>query len=156
MGKISDNWYAASGKNLALSDVKMNASLVANLETDLGLVGVHDYKVNSAFRNYIPKGGSKTSDHLNGNAVDIGLSLRDIASVEMSIEANKSYWMGRYTQIGFYPWGIHFARGKTDVPFLFDNRATTVGANHAEQSKDAKTNNNIFIFLLIGFILWKI
>jgi len=65
-------------------------------------------KINSAFRNFIPKGGSKNSAHLRGNALDIGLN----AEQKKELKANLADFLNDATAFGLkgfgvYNWGVH-------------------------------------------------
>lgn len=69
------------------------------------LAGGTPVTLNSAFRNFIPLGGSKKSAHLRGLAFDIGLTKKQLNNLRVNslelIEDNNICGLGIYT------WGVH-------------------------------------------------
>lgn len=65
-------------------------------------------KLNSAFRNFIPVGGSNNSSHLRGKAFDLGLTSDQLKTLKSNLgEAlNEAYALG-LCGFGVYAWGVH-------------------------------------------------
>lgn len=60
-------------------------------------------RLNSAYRNYIPKNGSKVSAHLRGNAFDLGMSSIQIAELKKTLP----YWFPEAYSLGLRGLGIY-------------------------------------------------
>jgi len=68
-------------------------------------------KINSAIRNFVPDGGVKRSEHMLGNAFDLGMLANQIKILRQNskefIEAVAYVMDGNTFGIGIYPWGVH-------------------------------------------------
>lgn len=64
--------------------------------------------INSAFRNFVPPGGSKNSAHLRGNALDIGLNKKQRETLKSNLVAfmEDAFGLG-LKGFGVYSWGVH-------------------------------------------------
>jgi len=65
-------------------------------------------KINSAIRNFIPDGGVQRSEHMLGNAFDIGLTPKQLSTLYDNraefLEAAHDAGMAGF---GVYSWGVH-------------------------------------------------
>ena len=75
------------------------------------LAGGTPVTLNSAFRNFIPLGGSKKSAHLRGLAFDIGLTKKQLSNFKLAfVDYLLGNWDSQYFPIaglGVYSWGVH-------------------------------------------------
>lgn len=64
--------------------------------------------INSAFRNFIPVGGSKNSSHLRGKALDIALTKEQKEELKSNLIVflNEAYSFG-LKGFAVYTWGVH-------------------------------------------------
>jgi len=94
--------------------------------------GGEPVSINSAFRNFVPIGGSKNSAHMRGNALDIGLNKKQIKTLKSNLAAFMTKAQFDYGLRGFagYSWGVHVDVDQ-DLPIVntyeADNTATGGG-----------------------------
>jgi hypothetical protein len=92
-------------------DACIDSDLFIAFEKVRELAGGTPVTLNSAFRNFIPLGGSKKSAHLRGLAFDIGLTKKQMLNFRQGIQD----WVlsvGGSTDfplcgLGIYTWGVH-------------------------------------------------
>jgi hypothetical protein len=92
-------------------DACIDDQLFTTFEKVREFAGGTPVTLNSAFRNFIPLGGSKKSAHLRGLAFDIGLSKKQLSNFRLAlVDYLCSDWVPGDVPIaglGVYTWGIH-------------------------------------------------
>lgn len=109
--KLSDNITGAELLRASTWDKPestINSALFPIFELLRQLSGGRSAKIHSAFRNFIPAGGSKNSAHLRGNAFDVHLD----AEQKKELLANLRSFLVDARGLGLkgfamYDWGVH-------------------------------------------------
>lgn len=95
--------------------------------------GGNPARLNSAFRNFIPAGGSKNSSHLRGKAFDIGLSSGQMNTLKKNIRPFMSAATAAgLCGFGVYDWGVHI---DVDNSLPIKNRYTVPNCKDCEVYK---------------------
>ena len=93
------------------AEKRLNSSLPWIMEQVRKWAGNTPVKVNSADRDHIPPGGAQNSKHLAADAVDLGLTKKQLNELNKNLIQFLDA-VPKLTGLGIYPWGIHIDVGR--------------------------------------------
>jgi hypothetical protein len=109
--KGSEILRASTWDPIKQPDACIDHYLFTTFEKVREMAGGTPVTLNSAFRNFIPLGGSKKSAHLRGLAFDIGLTKKQLSNFRTALV---DYFLSDWTEgdfpcagLGVYTWGVH-------------------------------------------------
>jgi len=108
-GMLSDHLSKSEVRSKSTGTLKdINARLPLIFEIIRKYAGGTSVSINSAVRDYVPKGGVQFSEHMLGNAFDLGLSSTQM----QNLIRTKSEWFPEafaagLRGLGVYYWGLH-------------------------------------------------
>lgn len=109
--KLSDNITGAELLRASTWDKpesSINRALFPIFELLREITGGRSAKIHSAFRNFIPIGGSKNSAHLRGNAFDVHLDAAQIKELKDNLKSFLIDASGLGLKgFALYDWGVH-------------------------------------------------
>lgn len=102
--KLAEGLTTAEIRNASFQGAKdIDSKLVSIFALLRKWAGNKPIKINSAYRNYVPKGGVKDSAHMRGNAFDLGMSADQIEKLRVTLP----YWFPECWSLGLRGLGIY-------------------------------------------------